>query len=49
MEQKTQLDKYEKEILTFFEKGEWIRVEDYKEKIKYYFEIASNTIKKVSK
>lgn len=43
------MDKYEKEILDSFEKGEWIKGKDYKEKIKHYFKIASNTIKKVSK
>jgi|GEM_PF-6129953 len=49
MEQKTKLGKYEKEILDSFEKGEWHKVDNYKERIKHYFKIASNTINKVSK
>jgi len=49
MEQKTKLDKYEKEILDSFEKGEWHKVDNYKGRINHYCEIASNTIKKVLK
>jgi predicted DNA binding CopG/RHH family protein len=43
---KSKLDKYEKEILDSYEKGEWVEVSDMKNEIKKHISYAKATLRK---
>jgi len=43
---KTKLDKYEKEILDSYEKGEWVEVPNQKNEIKKHVNYAKATLRK---
>jgi predicted DNA binding CopG/RHH family protein len=43
---KTRLDKYEKDILDSYEKGEWVEVSDMKNAIKKHISYAKATLRK---
>lgn len=49
MKKKYKLDKEERELLKFLEKGEWIAVKDKEDRLKRYAQHAKDTVKKIPK